>query len=182
MPLTGALRRGVGVRMQRQLPVLVLSGRLGGRGHPERVRTLPCCPCGFASLLAVRTVRTLQAQSCHQPPCRSLHNLFPCRAGLGQGLGVALLFRSVPATHHMLGPLDAQPRQRRAVQRQAKRKAPVGESEMSFATAAALSPLLWRQVLGCLQAGAAGQSCSPANFTCGSQCPSCLACAKVLPS
>lgn len=52
-----------------------------------------------------------------------------CRAGLGQGRSVAVLFRSVPATHHMLGPLDAQPRQRRAIQRQAKRKAPVGERQ-----------------------------------------------------
>ena len=46
---------------------------------------------------------------------------------MGQERSVARLFRTPPVTHHMLGPLDAQPRQRRTVQRQAKRREPLGE-------------------------------------------------------
>lgn len=49
------------------------------------------------------------------------------RAGLGQLPAVAALFRGVPIVHHMLGPMDAQPRQKRAIVRQARRKEPLGE-------------------------------------------------------
>jgi hypothetical protein len=48
------------------------------------------------------------------------------RAALGQLHSVAVLFRTVPVVHHMLGPMDAQPRQRRQIVRQAKRKLPTG--------------------------------------------------------
>lgn len=48
------------------------------------------------------------------------------RAALGRLHSVAVLFHSVPVVHHMLGPMDAQPRQRRQIVRQAKRKLPTG--------------------------------------------------------
>ncbi|PSC72758.1 non-structural maintenance of chromosomes element 4-like protein A [Micractinium conductrix] len=49
-------------------------------------------------------------------------------AGLGQSASVTALFRTAPVSHHMLGPLDAAPRQKRQVQCQAKRKLPTGEA------------------------------------------------------
>ena len=65
--------------------------------------------------------------SAPRPPAHPLCLCPACRAALGQLPLVAVLFRSVPVVHHLLGPMDAQPRVRRQVQRQAKRKEPVGE-------------------------------------------------------
>lgn len=71
-------------------------------------------------------------QPSRPPPCPALLRAVR-RSGLGQLPAVARVFATPPDVHHMLGPLDAQPRQKRAVQRQAKRRAPVGEHSMARA-------------------------------------------------
>ena len=87
--------------------------------------------------------------SAPRPPAHPLCLCPACRAALGQLPLVAVLFRSVPVVHHLLGPMDAQPRVRRQVQRQAKRKQPVGERALKLACLVAavfllqLSPSSW---------------------------------------
>lgn len=54
--------------------------------------------------------------------CPMLPLAFACRAELGQLPSVASLFRTVPVVHHMLGPLDAQPRQKRQIVRNARQR------------------------------------------------------------
>lgn len=96
---------------------------------PRRAEQMQECACSRIDPHVLRRAFARRQPAAAESTC------LPClpplfrRAKLGQGRSVTLLFRSVPATHHMLGPLDAQPRQRRAVQRQAKRKAPVGERQ-----------------------------------------------------
>lgn len=87
--------------------------------------------------------------SAPRPPAHPLCLCPACRAALGQLPLVAVLFRSVPVVHHLLGPMDAQPRVRRQVQRQAKRKQPVGERALKLVCLVAavfllqLSPSSW---------------------------------------
>ncbi|KAL4457559.1 hypothetical protein ABPG75_012424 [Micractinium tetrahymenae] len=49
-------------------------------------------------------------------------------AELGQLAAVRRLFCTAPVVHHMLGPLDAQPRQKRQINRQARRRLPTGDA------------------------------------------------------
>ena len=55
-------------------------------------------------------------------PGTCLPALAGCRGALGKA--VAHVFRPAPVIFHMLGPMDAQPKQRKVAQRQQKRKAP----------------------------------------------------------
>lgn len=83
---------------------------------------------GVQTIAPADFTRKLKARYVYDPDAQNLGAKDPSAFDWAAlGFAVSRYFRPAPVTHHMLGPLDAVPRQKKAAQRQ-KRKAQVGEA------------------------------------------------------